>query len=284
MAGKLYVVATPIGNREDITERAKRVLQEADIIAAEDTRTTLNLLHMYGISNKMVSNHKFNEKHQQDYLLGELMAGKQIAVVSDAGTPCISDPGAIIVKAAAEAGIPVEGICGASAVVTAISISGFTSPSFSFYSFLPKTMKEIKERLEEVIEREVPLVVFFESPNRIKKTLSLITEMIPDADLCLCNDLTKRFERIYRGKPSEVSAEIEGNPSSEKGEYTLVINLPPVDKKASADQDTLSAEALLVDYMVKNQCSMKEAITAVTIISPYSKKELYAASLRLKDL
>ncbi|MDR1928117.1 MAG: 16S rRNA (cytidine(1402)-2'-O)-methyltransferase [Oscillospiraceae bacterium] len=282
MSGTLYVVATPIGNAEDISDRAKRILKEVDIIAAEDTRTTQKLLHYLGIKNKAVSNHKFNEKGQSEYFLEALLAGKSIAVVSDAGTPCISDPGAFLVSAAAAHELEVVGICGANAVITALSVSGFHFSSFAFYGFLPRTAQEIKQRLRSLPESERSVSVFFESPKRIAKTIQIIAEVLPEAQLCLCNDLTKFYEKIYRGAPLDVLERLLHNESHEKGEYTLVMQSFKA-PEISAD-DPVSPEALLLDYMIKNSCSAKEAIYALTKLRKSIKKnEWYSASLRLRE-
>jgi 16S rRNA (cytidine1402-2'-O)-methyltransferase len=166
--GTLYIVATPIGNIEDMTGRAKRILSEVDIVASEDTRTTQKLFNILGIQNKTISNHKFNEKQQVDFLISALNEGKNIAIVSDAGTPCISDPGGVIVKAAAAHGIKIESIPGSSSVITALSICGMAFTNFSFYGFLPKEAKEIKKIIEAARKSEILVFVFFESPKRIK--------------------------------------------------------------------------------------------------------------------
>lgn len=285
MNGKLYVVATPIGNLGDITERAKLVLAEVDIIAAEDTRTTQKLFRLIKIHNTTVQNHKFNERQQQEYLIGELKKGKNIAVVSDAGTPCISDPGSILVQGAIEAGVDVIGVCGANSVITALSVSGFEITSFSFSGFLPRTEKDIRTEIKRMAGCEIPIAVYFESPKRIKRTMALLSSLLPNADLCLCNDLTKQFERIYRGCPTVILAELESNPSSEKGEYTLVIRMR--NKKNPVEPESISTpEALLIDYIIKTQCSMKDAITALTgkYRGVMPRKCFYTASLHLKEI
>ena len=284
MKGTLYVVATPIGNAEDISARAKRILTEADIVAAEDTRTTQRLFTILGIRNKTISNHKFNEKSQVDYLLSELEKGKNAALVSDAGTPCISDPGGIIVKAAAEHGIKVEGICGASAVITALSVCGFCFDSFAFFGFLPRTTGEIKKAIYNARKSGVKVSVFFESPKRIKKSLEVFINEAPEAALCLCNDLTKMFERIYRGTPQKILEELLANPSSEKGEYTLVAGLG--EGREPALEKGPSPEALLIDYIVTSGASVKDAvkILAEKHRAHFSKKDFYSASLNLRAL
>jgi len=285
MAGKLYIVATPIGNREDITDRAKRVLAESDIIAAEDTRTTQKLFNMLGIHNKMVSNHKFNENRQVKFLISELAGGKNVAIVSDAGTPCISDPGHVIVKNAVNEGIDVIGVCGASSVTTALCISGFSFSSFAFYGFFPRENKDIRGMLQRVGESDIPVSVFFVSPKRVGRVLEIITEEHPDAEICLCNDLTKMYEKIYRGTPQNVLDEIVNNPYSEKGEYTLVLNKKAKPRIPICDTRE-SRESMLIDHIVKNGCSVKGAIQALheKHRKQISKKEFYTAALNIKEL
>ena len=282
--GALYIVATPLGNSGDITKRAIEILNKADIVAAEDTRTTQNLFKILGIKNRTVSNHKFNEKTKVDYLVLELEKGKKIALVSDAGTPCISDPGNLVVRAALERKIPVIGIPGASAVITALSISGFSLDSFAFYGFLPRKTNEIIKTLNTAGKNSIPVAIFFESPKRIKKSLEIFASQMPDADLCLCNDLTKMHERIYRGKAGEILEELIANPNSEKGEYTLVANLGTVPE--TAVDNCLSCEAMLVDYVVKNNITIKEAVASLADEhkNSISKKQFYAASLNLRKL
>ena len=284
MKGTLYVVATPIGNVEDITDRARRILSEVDIVAAEDTRTTQILFKILGIRNKTVSNHKFNEKQQMDFLLSQLEDGKNVAIVSDAGTPCISDPGGIIVKAAAEREITIVGICGASSVITALSVCGFSFGTFAFYGFLPKEANAIRKSIDEARKSNNGVSVFFESPKRVKKSLEIFAEKAPEAELCLCNDLTKMYERIYRGTPGRILEELQSNPSAEKGEYTLVANLGRVVE--TTDEDPLTYEAMLVDCIVKNGGSIKEAINdlAQKHKGCITKKELYSASLNLRKI
>ena len=284
LKGILYIVATPIGNVGDITDRAKRILSEVDIIAAEDTRTTQILLGILGIKNKTISNHKFNEKHQVDFLISQLETGKCVAIVSDAGTPCISDPGGIIVKAAAERGITIEGVCGASSVITALSVCGFYFDTFVFYGFLPRETSEIMKAIRTARKSNAGVSVFFESPRRVKKSMEIFADEAPDAALCLCNDLTKMYERIYRGTASEVLNELRNNPAAEKGEYTLVAELGEV-LADTADND-IAYEALLVDHIIKNGGSMKDAVNALaqTYKGSITKKDFYTASLNLRTI
>jgi len=268
----LYIVASPIGNIDEISPRALQILEEVDIIAAEDTRNTGLLLSRLGINGKLTAYHKFNEKAKQASLLEKLQAGQSVALVSDAGTPCISDPGYLLVKAAAEEGIDVIGVSGPCAAISALSVSGFPAEPFTFLGFLPRKNGAILE-----IIPHGQTVIFYESPKRVAATMRLFAEHFPESSICLCNDLTKKFEKIYRGSPKEVLEELEANPHFEKGEYTCVVNMPA--KQLEAD-DSPCLESQLLDVMIKSGCSMKEAIKALD----HPKNEVYAASLRLKEL
>ncbi|MCL2253175.1 MAG: 16S rRNA (cytidine(1402)-2'-O)-methyltransferase [Lachnospiraceae bacterium] len=284
MSGILYIVATPIGNTGDITERAKQILAEADIIASEDTRVTQKLLMLLGIQNKTVSNHKFNEKRQVDFLISALAEGKNVAIVSDAGTPCISDPGSIIIKEAVLRDINIIAVPGVSSVISALSVCGFNLSNFAFYGFLPKEAKDIKRLFESIKKSDILVSVFFESPKRVKKTVEILADLMPDAEICLCNDLTKMFERIYRGKPMRVLTELLNNPSAEKGEYTLIIERGKAEE--AIDSCSQSEEAMLIDYIIKNEVSMKDAISNLAVLhkGTKTKKDFYAASLNLRKL
>ena len=298
MKGTLYITATPIGNMEDITARAKRILAEADIVAAEDTRTAKKLLGILGIKNKTVSNHKFNEKQQEDYLIAELEKGRNVVLVSDAGTPCIADPGAVIAGAAVQRGIAVTGVCGPSAVIAALSVCGFCFNSFAFYGFLPRTGKEQKKTMCRAADSGIDAAVFFESPKRIKKTMLFFAASTPDAEFCLCNDLTKMYERIYRGTAARILEELNANLSAEKGEYTLVINLAGTSSATAGRQPaeniqhepgtpgSAAPETMLVEHIFKTGDSPKDAVNALAEKhkNTISKKEFYAASLRLRRI
>lgn len=285
MSGILYIVATPIGNLSDMTPRAIEILKSVDLIAAEDTRNTGNLLNHFDIHTPMKANHKFNEKETVSDLLSRLNEGQSIAVVSDAGTPCVNDPGYIIANAAAKAGIQVIGIPGACAAVTAISASGLPSATFEFMGFFPREKKEKEELFDYIKGNRSQTYIFYESPLRITDTLADIDTTFSDADICLCNDLTKLHERIYRGTPSMVIDELNANPNAKKGEYCFVMYIENSTETETAE-DVLSPEAYLVDLVVKNQITMKEAVAELAADKqvPYSKKELYQASLKLKEL
>ncbi len=276
MKGKLYVVATPIGNLSDFSKRAIDILNSVDLIAAEDTRTSKVLLDKFNIKTKVISNHKFNENSKVNTFIQDLLNNKSIAVISDAGTPCISDPGYILIKEAIKNNIEVIGIPGPSAVITAVSISGFDASIFTFYGFLPKEKNNIINLLKKDTSK---VLVFYESPRRIIKSLEIIKEVLKECNICLCNDLTKKFEKIYYGSIDEVIKELKANKNYEKGEYTLVIEKTLIEKESI--KESISLEALLVNEMIKNKCTIKEAINILS--NNYSKNELYKASLNLKE-
>lgn len=290
MSGKLYVVATPIGNLSDLSKRAVEVLESVDLIAAEDTRNTIKLLSHFDIHTPQTANHKFNERQAVDRLIREIIDGKSIAVVSDAGTPCINDPGFVLVEAAAAAGIEVIGVPGCCAAATAVSISGLPSDSFLFMGFFPREKRDTEKLFDYMLSNKTELYVFYESPKRIKDSLEVIKKTFPKAKIALCNDLTKSHERVYRGTPGEVLSELLGNPNAEKGEYAFCMYVEK--KDTEIEENPVSLEAMLVDVCIKKQCSMKEAIgllandasVSLTGKIPASKKELYQASLNLKEM
>lgn len=189
MAGNLYVVATPIGNLGDFSTRAIEILKSVDLIAAEDTRNTMKLLAHFDIHTPMTANHKFNELQAVNRLVAELENGKNIAVVSDAGTPCINDPGYILVREASKAGITVYGIPGACAAATAVSASGLPSDTFCFMGFFPREKKETESLFEYMLKNRKELYIFYESPKRIKDTLEWFVKKMPTAQICLCNEI-----------------------------------------------------------------------------------------------
>ena len=268
-----------------MSPRGVQILTDVEIIAAEDTRRSMVLLNLLGVKNKLVSNHKFNEYGKAKYFVNEMLAGKSVAVITDAGTPCISDPGNELIRAAVEAGIPVIGVPGCCAAVTALSISGFDLSSFLFYGFFPRENAERRKLLEELRRADTRTFAFYESPKRIMDLLDFLIEAGADCRLCLCNDLTKLHERSYRGTPAEVKEQLEDKGSWDKGEYALVLELAEAYRFRKAEH-TVSAEAMLVDAMVAGGLSAKEAVSAVLADenNSYSKNELKAAALNLKKL
>ena len=283
--GKLYIVATPIGNARDMSPRGTQILQDADLIAAEDTRRSMVLLNLIGVRNKLVSNHKFNEYGKAKYFVGELLAGKSVAVITDAGTPCISDPGNELIRAAVEAGIEVIGVPGCCAAVTALSVSGFDLTSFQFCGFFPRENAERRKLLERLRRSDTRTFVFYESPKRIMELLDFLIEAGAACRLCLCNDLSKLHERSYRGTPAQVKAQLEDKGRWDKGEYALVLEAQE-GWRFTKTEHTVSAEAMLVDAMVAGSLNAKDAVAAVLADenNSYSKNELKAAALNLKKL
>jgi len=288
MKGTLYVTATPIGNLNDISLRAIETLKNADFIAAEDTRNTLVLLNKFEIKSNLIANHKFNENNQTHFFINQLLNGKNVALVVDAGTPCISDPGHILVSAAIDNSIDVVGIPGASAAITALSISGFDSKSFVFWGFICKNINKNAILFEDIKKSGIHAVIFYESPKRILKTLNLLEESFSDTKICVCNDLSKKFERIYRGTPNKIKNLLSDNLFVEKGEYTIVVDLNPYvnlnSKFKIQKPEESSIEASIIDIMVKTECDLKNAINAATQKLGVSKKDVYAASINIKNM
>ena len=283
--GKLYIVATPIGNSKDMSPRGRQILTDVDIIAAEDTRRSMVLLNKLEIHNKLVSNHKFNEYGKADYFIGEMLSGKSVAVITDAGTPCISDPGNELIKAAVAAGIPVIGVPGCCAAVTALSVSGFDLSSFLFYGFFPRENSERRDLLEKLRHGDTRTFAFYESPKRIMDFVEFFIESGAKCRMCLCNDLTKLHEMAFRGTPEEVKEQLLAKGNYEKGEYAAVIEIDK-DYIFNKKEHTVSAEAMLVDAMVSGGISAREAVAAVLADenNSYSKNELKAAALSLKRM
>lgn len=284
-SGTLYIVATPIGNSQDMSPRGKKILSEVDIIAAEDTRRSMVLLNKLEIHNKLVSNHKFNEYGKAKYFINEMLDGKSVAVITDAGTPCISDPGNELIKAAVEAGIRIIGVPGCCAAVTALSVSGFDLSSFMFYGFFPRENADRRRMLEKLRRGDTRTFAFYESPKRIMDLVDFFIDSGARCRMCLCNDMTKLHEMHFRGTPAEVKEQLLAKGSYEKGEYAIIIEIDE-DYVFNKVEHTVSAEAMLVDAMVSGSISAKEAVSAVLADenNSYSKNELKAAALRLKKL
>lgn len=218
--GKLYLVATPLGNLEDITQRALRILAEVDLIAAEDTRHTLKLLNHFGIKRRTLSYHRHNERERSKEIIEMLLSGLNVALVSDAGMPGISDPGNFLVAEAIKQGVKVIPIPGASAVVTALAASGLATNSFWFQGFLPRKAKERTEILTELAKIKGTLV-FYEAPHRLTATLKSLLQVLGDRNTVIARELTKIHEEFIRGRLSEVIAHFENQ--SPKGEITILI-------------------------------------------------------------
>ncbi|QSX07006.1 16S rRNA (cytidine(1402)-2'-O)-methyltransferase [Sedimentibacter sp. zth1] len=280
---KLYIVPTPIGNLNDMTTRAIEALKESNLILAEDTRHTQNLLNVFEIKTKLISYHKFNEKKRSEEIIEEILINdKIVSIVTDAGTPCISDPGYEIVKLARENNIEVIGLAGACATTIALSVSGINTDRFSFYGFLPRKDKELEEALEEVKQNLIKTYVIYESPKRIKNLLNCINKVMPNAQLCVCKELTKLHERITYGTVSEVKEIIENDENAERGEYAIIgFNNDFVEKDESGFK--VSLEALIFDKIYSKQYSLKDAVKEIVEEKNASKNDAYKASLNVKE-
>jgi 16S rRNA (cytidine1402-2'-O)-methyltransferase len=227
----LYLVATPIGNLEDITLRALRTLRECDVVAAEDTRRTGQLLNYFGISRPILSYFKFNEARRSEEIIERLARGEKIALVTDAGTPGISDPGERVVRAAVAAGYRVESVPGPCALVAALTASGLATGEFHFVGFLPVKSGQRRKRIEAL--KNVPgTLAFYESPYRIEKLLEELVDIFPDSRVVLARELTKKFEEYLRGAPAELLAVAKAR--SFKGEFVVLVDRefsPPAESR-----------------------------------------------------
>ncbi len=233
MEGKLYICPTPIGNLEDMTFRTVNVLKEVDLIAAEDTRRTIKILNHFEISTPMTSYHKHNLREKGNYLIGRLIDGEDIALVSDAGMPGISDPGHDLIKLAIGEGVDVIALPGATASITALVVSGINTDNFIFEGFLPAKDKQRKKRLEEIKENKYTSIIY-ESPYRIKDSLRDILEILGDIRISLSRELTKKYEENLRGRVSDVLKELEKRESI-KGEFVLILETNYVREKEEID-------------------------------------------------
>jgi 16S rRNA (cytidine1402-2'-O)-methyltransferase len=278
MPGSLYVVATPIGNLEDITLRALRILREVAIIAAEDTRRTAKLLSHYSISTPTTSVHAHNERRRIQGLLGRLAAGDDIALVSDAGTPGVSDPGRQVVAAAAHRGFKVVAIPGPSAVMAALVSSGFNVDSFRFAGFPPRRSKARNDWLLHLAD-EPETIVFFEAPHRIRETLAAAAPFFGNRPICLTRELTKIHETLVKGPISEVLAVV----SEPRGEYTVVVS--PLEE-AEAARELPDQQALLAEFgrlIDSKAVSRRDAIGQLALKYRLPRRQVYGAIERAKE-
>lgn len=278
MAGKLYLCATPIGNLEDITLRVLRVLEEVDLIAAEDTRNSIKLLNHYEIKTPMTSYHEFNKIEKAYQLVEKLQEGMNIALITDAGTPGISDPGEELVKIAYEAGIEVTSLPGPAACITAVTLSGLSTRRFVFEAFLPKDKKERKRILEE-LQKETRTIILYEAPHHLIKTLEELREALGNRRITLCRELTKKYEEGQRTTIDEV---LEYYKDKEpRGEYVLVLEgktKKEVEEERKKEWEPLSLEEHMQFYEQKG-ISHKEAMKLVAKDRGVSKRDIYQALL-----
>ena len=279
----LYVVATPIGNLQDLSPRGAETLRNADLIIAEDTRVTMKLYQVFSLKAPLVSCHRHSEDSKAPGLARKILdEDLSAALVTDAGTPCISDPGSEVVKACAEAGIPVIPVPGCCAGIAAVSVSGYDAREFAFYGFLPREKKDIRAKLEE-IARGAKVAILHESPFRITELTEVIGETLPGAMLTVCCDLTKLHEKTLRGTPEEVLRELKGNEKTEKGEYCVVLDLHGVSLPATETETAeWPMEAKLIEEMKQGR-TLREAQEALAAKGE-KKNAVKQAALTLKKL
>ena len=272
MSGTLYIIGTPIGNMEDITLRQLDMLASVDFICAEDTRVTLKLLNRYDIKKQLVSFHEHSSKADAQHIIDRLMAGENGGVVTDAGMPCISDPGEVLVKLCAENGIDVKVVPGPSAVVSAVALSGLSVRRFTFEGFLPVPKKERAERLE-LLRNETAVMVFYEAPHKLKTTLSDLCECFGgDRRISLCRELTKIHEEVLRMTIGEAVEYYNSN--EPRGEFVLVVE----GKNADDSEDITIEQALAqVNKLIEVGEKPTDACKAVAKETGFKKSELYAA-------
>ncbi len=273
----LYIVSTPIGNLEDITFRALEVLKGVDLIACEDTRTTKKLLSKYSIAKPLISYHEHNEIEKASDLVSLILEGKSIALVSDAGTPGVSDPGYRLVKLASESGIEVFSIPGPSAVISALSVSGLPTSSFAFFGFPPRTSKAFTDYLTKIKDYPETLI-FYESPKRVLKTLRVMSQVLGDRNISISRELTKLYEETIRGSILEVIKILELRKEL-KGELTLVV------EGASGLKSEIDVKMLDNDLIAlrKEGLSLKDAVKIVSEKLAYSKSKTYKRALEIWD-
>ena len=278
MKGKLYLVATPIGNLEDITLRAINVLKDVDVIAAEDTRHTLKLLNHLKINKPLISYYKQTEKQKSEILIDKLLKGENIALVSDAGTPAISDPGEEIVKEAIKNNIEIIPIPGACALINALIPSGISTKEFLFIGFLPVNKKEKNQKLEELKNIKQTLI-FYEAPHKLINTLEQINEILGDRNIVLAREITKMHEEFIRGKISEIKEKI----NDPKGEFVIIVEGNDIDLN---DEKIIFLNNLSLEehynYYEKQNYEKKEIIKKIAKDRNLSKNDIYMKLINKK--
>ena len=271
--GILYIVATPIGNLDDISRRALNILQEVDIIAAEDTRHSKKLLQAYQIGTPLLSLHEHNESARVQSLIKRLQQGEHIALISDAGTPLISDPGYVLVNQVRASGYRVVPVPGACAAITALSASGLPTDRFLFVGFLPQKAGARRQALEDALAATATLVLY-ESPRRILDFLQLMGELQPARQLCLAKELTKTWERFFSGSAAELYQLLLDSPDLQKGEWVVLV-APPEKQQL----DTVPPAVLAAVEVAARELPLKKACELVATLTDHKKNQLYQAVL-----
>lgn len=279
MSGTLYLCATPIGNLQDMTERVLSTLKEVDLIAAEDTRNSIRLLNHFEIRTPMTSYHEYNKIEKAHYLVEQLLTGKNIALITDAGTPAISDPGEVLVAECQKAGVPVTSLPGCCACITALTLSGLPTRRFCFEGFLPADKKEKAFVLEE-LAGETRTMILYEAPHHLKRTLSELLDTLGERRITLCRELTKKFETIMPTTlESAVSYYEENEP---KGEYVLVIegkSRREIEEEQQKSWEAMSIEEHMAFYEEQG-IDRKSAMKKVAADRGVGKREIYQALLK----
>lgn len=276
--GTLYVVATPIGNLGDMTIRGLETLKSVDAIAAEDTRHTSGLLSHFGISKKLIAVHEHNEHQSAEKLLMQLQAGENIALVTDAGTPGISDPGAVVVDLVRKAGVKVAPIPGVSAVIAALSASGITQNGFMFHGFLPASGAARRKVLESLKTQAVTLV-FYEAPHRIVECVEDIAGVLGEGRrLTFARELTKTFETFYTCPVGKASAWLQADANQQRGEFVLLV-----EAAIAKEEEALSEDAVKVLKLLLAELPLKQAVKLAAEITKEKKNDLYEFALKLKE-
>ena len=280
--GTLYLCATPIGNLEDITYRVLRTLKEVDLIAAEDTRNSIRLLNHFEIHTPMTSYHEYNKIEKAYQLIDQLRAGKNIALITDAGTPGISDPGEALVRMALEEGIPVTSLPGAAACITALTMSGQPTRRFAFEAFLPREKKERTQVLEE-LKNETRTIILYEAPHHLVATLAQLREVLGNRSISVCRELTKKHEEVRKTTLDDVLLFYKDQ--EPRGEYVLVIegaDKKELEAKAQRAWEELTLEEHMALYESQGMMK-KEAMKCVAKDRGISKREVYQALLDVKE-
>ena len=278
----LYVVATPIGNLGDMSPRAVEVLKSVALIAAEDTRMTMKLTQRFGIETPLTSCHRHNEQGKAESIVRRMLEeGIDVAIVTDAGTPAISDPGTILVRQAAEAGIEVVAVPGPSAMAAAMSVSGIDVTEFTFLGFLPREKKDLQAALRSAAQRTQAGIVH-ESPYRVLDFMRVLADTLPKAYVSVSCDLSKLHELTLRGPVADVLARMQANEKTEKGEYCIVIDFRAVPREEPKAESTLCLEARLLDLLLQG-ADMRDASRRL-VEEGEKKNAVYAAALRLKGM
>lgn len=277
----LYVVATPIGNLGDITLRAIETLKSVDVIAAEDTRVTKGLLNHCGISTRLIAVHEHNERNAAQGIVNLLQQGQRVALVTDAGTPAVSDPGAKVVAAVHAAGLKVIPVPGASALVAAISASGEGEYGFSFRGFLPATAGDRKRELMR-LKTSTETLVFYESPHRIVECVTSLHEVFEDSrELVICRELTKKFESIHRSSLADAVAWLQQDPNNQRGEFVLILSKPSTGADHGAEMVQEQALERTLGILCA-QLPLKQAVALAVELTGEKKNKVYDLALKLK--